>query len=162
MLCEMCGAESPSLESRKVSGSVLRLCSSCGDMGSQTSYRDSIGHRAFVAQTLEKRQQKNRYEEIETDEFVLAKDFGAVVRRAREKAGLDHAALAAKISEKKSILSSVEAGNMKPNEKLIKKLENYLKIKLTEKIETTTSIQSPKSGKALTMGDLIKQAMDKD
>jgi len=162
MLCEMCGAESPSLESRKVSGSVLRLCSSCGDMGSQASYRDSIGHRAFVAQTLEKRQQKNRYEEIETDEFVLAKDFGAVVRRAREKAGLDHAALAAKISEKKSILSSVEAGNMKPNEKLIKKLENYLKIKLTEKIETTTSIQSPKSGKALTMGDLIKQAMDKD
>ena len=162
MLCEMCGAESPSLESRKVSGSVLRLCSSCGDMGSHASYRDSIGHRAFVAQTLEKRQQKNRYEEIETDEFVLAKDFGAVVRRAREKAGLDHAALAAKISEKKSILSSVEAGNMKPNEKLIKKLENYLKIKLTEKIETTTSIQSPKSGKALTMGDLIKQAMDKD
>ena len=69
MLCEMCGAESPSLESRKVSGSVLRLCSSCGDMGSQASYRDSIGHRAFVAQTLDKRQQKSRYEEIETDEF---------------------------------------------------------------------------------------------
>ena len=161
MLCEMCGAESPSLESRKVSGSVLRLCSSCGDMGSQTSYRDSIGHRAFVAQTLEKRQQKNRYEEIETDEFVLAKDFGTIVRKAREKAGLDHSALAAKISEKKSILTSVEAGNMKPNEKLIKKLENYLKIKLTEKVETTNQAQSS-SGKALTMGDLLKQAMDKD
>ena len=162
MLCEMCGAESPSLESRKVSGSILRLCSSCGVTGSQTSYRDSIGHRAFVAQTLEKRQQKNRYEEIETDEFVLAKDFGAIVRKAREKAGLDHAALASKISEKKSILTSVEAGNMKPNEKLTKKLENYLKIKLTEKVETTVSPQSPKSGKALTMGDLLKQAMDKD
>ena len=162
MLCEMCGAESPSLESRKVSGSVLRLCSSCGDMGSHASYRDPIGHRAFVAQTLEKRQQKNRYEEIETDEFVLVKDFGAIVRKAREKAGLDHAALASKISEKKSILTSVEAGNMKPNEKLTKKLENYLKIKLTEKVETTSSPQSPKSGKALTMGDLLKQAMDKD
>ena len=162
MLCEMCGAESPSLESRKVSGSVLRLCTSCGDMGSQTSYRDSIGHRAFVAETLEKRQQKNRYEEISTDDFVLAKDFGAIVRKAREKAGLDHAALAAKISEKKSILTSVEAGNMKPNEKLTKKLENYLKIKLTEKVETTSSPQSPKSGKALTMGDILKQAMDKD
>ena len=162
MLCEMCGAESPSLESRKVSGSILRLCSSCGVTGSQASYRDSIGHRAFVAQTLEKRQQKNRYEEIETDEFVLAKDFGAIVRKAREKAGLDHAALASKISEKKSILTSVEAGNMKPNEKLTKKLENYLKIKLTEKVETTVSPQSPKSGKALTMGDLLKQAMDKD
>ena len=75
---------------------------------------------------------------------------------------IDHAALASKISEKKSILTSVEAGNMKPNEKLTKKLENYLKIKLTEKVETTSSPQSPKSGKALTMGDLLKQAMDKD
>lgn len=162
MLCEMCGAESPSLESRKVSGSILRLCSSCGDMGSQASYRDSIGHRAFVAQTLEKRQQKNRYEEIETEEFVLAKDFGTIVRKAREKAGLDHGALAAKISEKKSILTSVEAGNMKPNEKLIKKLENYLKIKLTEKVETNDPAQSSSSGKALTMGDLLKQAMNKE
>ena len=57
MLCEMCGAESASLESRKVSGSILRLCSSCGDMGSQTSYRESIGHRAYVSQTLAKREQ---------------------------------------------------------------------------------------------------------
>ena len=58
MLCEMCGAESAALESRKVSGTILRLCPSCGDMGSQTTYRDSIGHRAHVAQTLEKRKQK--------------------------------------------------------------------------------------------------------
>ena len=131
-------------------------------MGSQASYRDSIGHRAFVAQTLEKRQQKNRYEEIETEEFVLAKDFGTIVRKAREQAGLDHGALAAKISEKKSILTSVEAGNMKPNEKLIKKLENYLKIKLTEMVETNNPVQSSSSGKALTMGDLLKQAMNKE
>ena len=162
MLCEMCGAESASLEPRKISGSVLRLCSSCGDLGSKTSYRESIGHRAFVAQTLEKRQQKNRYEDIETEEDVLAKDFGGIVRRAREKLGLDHAALAAKISEKKSILTSVEAGNKKPNEKLIKKLENYLKIKLTEKIETSNPSNLSSSGKALTMGDLLKQAMDKN
>ena len=162
MLCEMCGAESASLESRKVSGSILRLCSSCGEMGAQTSYRESIGHRAYVAQTLEKRQQKNRYEDIELDEFVLSKDYGSIVRRAREKAGLDHVSLASKISEKKSILTSVEAGNMKPNEKLIKKLENYLKIKLTEKVESPSQSQSSSTGKALTMGDLLKQAMDKD
>ena len=49
---------------------------------------------------------------------------------------------------------------MTPNEKLIKKLENYLKIKLTEKVESTTTSSS--SGEALTMGDLLKQAMDKN
>ena len=160
MLCEMCGAESAVLEPRKVSGSILQLCSSCGDLGSETSYRDSIGHRAYVAETLEKRQQKNRYEEIEPEEFVLVKDYGSIVRKAREKAGLNHSSLASKISEKKSILTSVETGKMTPNEKLIKKLENYLKIKLTEKVETTTTSSS--SGEALTMGDLLKQAMDKN
>ena len=160
MLCEMWGAESAVLGPRKVSGSILQLCSSCGGLGSETSYRDSIGHRAYVAETLEKRQQKNRYEEIEPDEFVLVKDYGSIVRKAREKAGLNHSSLASKISEKKSILTSVETGKMTPNEKLIKKLENYLKIKLTEKVESTTTSSS--SGEALTMGDLLKQAMDKN
>ena len=161
MLCEMCGTESASLETRKVSGSVLRLCSSCGEMGSQTSFRESIGHRAYVAQALEKRKQRERYEDIEPDEYVLVSNYGSVVRRAREKKGLDHASLASKISEKKSILTSVEAGNMKPNEKLIKKLENSLGIKLVEKVEVESAPISNQSSKALTMGDLLKQAMEK-
>ena len=162
MLCEMCGTESASLETRKVSGSVLRLCSSCGEMGSQTSFRESIGHRAYVAQALEKRKQRERYEDIEPDEYVLVSNYGSVVRRAREKKGLDHASLASKISEKKSILTSVEAGNMKPNEKLIKKLENSLGIKLVEKVEVESAPRSNQSSKALTMGDLLKQAMEKE
>ena len=161
MLCEMCGTESASLETRKVSGSVLRLCSSCGEMGSQTSFRESIGHRAYVAQALEKRKQRARYEDIEPDEYVLVSNYGSMVRRAREKKGLDHASLASKISEKKSILTSVEAGNMKPNEKLIKKLENSLGIKLVEKVEMEATPSSNQSSKALTMGDLLKQAMEK-
>ena len=162
MLCEMCGTESASLETRKVSGSVLRLCSSCGEMGSQTSIRESIGHRAYVAQALEKRKQRERYEDIEPDEYVLVSNYGSMVRRAREKKGLDHASLASKISEKKSILTSVEAGNMKPNEKLIKKLENSLGIKLVEKVEVESAPSSNQSSKALTMGDLLKQAMEKE
>ena len=58
MICEMCGAESQAIEPRKISGSVLQLCSKCASLGKEPTYRESIGHRAFVAQTLEKRQQK--------------------------------------------------------------------------------------------------------
>ena len=97
MLCEMCGAESASLESRKVSGSVLRVCTSFSGMGKQTAYRESVGHRAFVAQTLEKREQKARYKDISSDEKVLASDYGSIVRKAREKRGLDHAKSALKL-----------------------------------------------------------------
>ena len=50
---------------------------------------------------------------------------------------------------------------MKPNEKLIKKLENSLGIKLVEKVEVESAPRSNHSSKALTMGDLLKQAMEK-
>ena len=162
MLCEMCGAESASLEPRKVSGSVLRVCTSCAGMGKQTSYRESVGHRAFVAQTLERREQKTRYKDISSDEKVLVSNYGDVVRKARERKGLDHISLAMKISEKKSIITSVESGNMKPNEKLIKKLENFLKINLMEDVEDTFSSYKSGSKKHFTMGDLINQALEKN
>ena len=162
MLCEMCGAESASLDPRKISGSVLRVCTSCAGMGKQTTYRESVGHRAFVAQTLEKRLQKTRYKEISTDDKVLVSDYGSVVRKAREKKGLDHASLALKISEKKSIITSVESGNMKPNEKLIRKLENFLNINLLEEVETPTSSYKSDSKKNFTMGDLINQALEEN
>ena len=160
MLCEMCGAESASLEPRKVSGSVLRVCNSCAGMGKQTSYRESVGHRAFVAQTLEKREQKTRYKDISSDEKVLVSNYGDVVRKARERKGLDNVTLAMKISEKKSIITYVESGNMKPNEKLIKKLENFLNINLMEDVEENSSSYNPASKKNLTMGDLINQALE--
>ena len=160
MLCEMCGSESAMLSPRKISGSVIRVCSSCGDLGSEPTHRESIGHRAYVAQTLQKRNMKRRYSDIDTDDKVLISNYGAVVRKAREKLGMNHATLASKISEKKSILTSVESGNMRPNEKLIKKLENFLKIRLMENVGSGPEIKSKKSGEGLTMGDLLKQAME--
>ena len=148
------------LSPRKISGSVIRVCSSCGDLGSEPTHRESIGHRAYVAQTLQKRNMKRRYSDLDTDDKVLISNYGAVIRKAREKLGMDHATLASKISEKKSIVTSVESGNMRPNEKLIKKLENFLKIRLMENVESGPEIKSKKSGEGLTMGDLLKQAME--
>ena len=148
------------LSPRKISGSVIRVCSSCGDLGSEPTHRESIGHRAYVAQTLQKRNMKRRYSDLDTDDKVLISNYGAVVRKAREKLGMNHATLASKISEKKSIVTSVESGNMRPNEKLIKKLENFLKIRLMENVGSGPEIKSKKSGDGLTMGDLLKQAME--
>ena len=162
MLCEMCGAESVLLLPRKISGSVLQVCSKCGDSGSEPTHRESIGHRAYVSQTLQKRNQKRRYSDIDPDENVLVSNYGTLVRQAREKLGIDHATLASKISEKKSIVTSVESGNLHPNEKLINKLENFLKIKLTEDIEEQSEFNSKKIKEGLTMGDLLKHAMEEN
>ena len=141
---------------------MIQVCSSCVALGSEPTHRESIGHRAYVAQTLQKRNLKRRYSDIETDDKVLISDYGSVVRKAREKLGLDHATLASRISEKKSILTSVEVENMRPNEKLVKKLENFLKIKLMESVEDSPEPKSKKSSEGLTMGDLLKQAMEEN
>ena len=42
MICEMCGAESQAIEPRKISGSVLQLCSNCAGLGDEPTYRESI------------------------------------------------------------------------------------------------------------------------
>ncbi|MEC9333375.1 MAG: multiprotein bridging factor aMBF1 [Candidatus Thermoplasmatota archaeon] len=159
MLCEMCGAESALLNTRKISGSILQVCNTCSDSGSESAQIESIGRRAHIAQTLQKRNQKMRYSETDPDENVLISDYGVVIRQAREKLSLDHATLAHNISEKKSIITSVESGNMRPNEKLTKKLERFLKIRLTESVKNNPEPNLKKSRKNLTMGDLLKQSM---
>ena len=92
----------------------------------------------------------------------MISDYGSVVRKAREKKRLDHASLAAKISEKKSIITSVESGNMKPNEKIIKKLENFLNIKLLEDIDDSTTSYGSAAKRKFTMCDLINQAFEEN
>ena len=51
---------------------------------------------------------------------------------------------------------------MRPNEKLVKKLENFLKIKLMESVEDSPEPKSKKSSEGLTMGDLLTQAMEEN
>ena len=65
-----------------------------------------------------------------------------------------------KISEKKSIVTSVESGNIRPNEKLVRKLEIFLKINLMEDVEESSTSYKSGSKKNLTMSDLINQAME--
>ena len=48
------------------------------------------------------------------------------------------------------------------NEKLIKKLENFLNINLMEDVEETSTSYKPGSKKNFTMGDLINQALEKN
>ena len=57
------------------------------------------------------------------------------------------------------MLSKLEKGEMRPDKNLIKKLEKFYGIKLTEKI--TISVTESKSKKEnLTLGDLIKKEKD--
>ena len=159
MQCELCGREA-ALVATRVAGTVLHACSACTGSGRKATAREAMGQVAWVTQSLAKRAHRQQVND-EAPGDMLVTDCGARVRKARQQRGWDHTQLAQKAAEKKSIIASVEAGHHHPAEKLVRKLERLLGIRLTEDAEG----QGPASAggrkaEALTMGDLLKQALD--
>lgn len=170
MLCEMCGSDAKHLRDVKIAGSVLKVCAGCAPLGTTPTLQEKLGQRQYVAQALERRAQRRRVRDPTTPEKMLITHYGACVRQARERQGWDHEQLAHRAAEKKSIITSVESGRHRPNEKLRHKLESLLGIKLTEKVvgddddddnDQPAPPHQQRSGAPLTMGDLLRDAMNK-
>ncbi|MBU4190217.1 MAG: TIGR00270 family protein, partial [Candidatus Thermoplasmatota archaeon] len=83
-------------------------------------------------------------------------DYAGKIKDARTKTNLTPEDLGKRINEKKTIITKIESGNMKPDENLVKKLEKTLNIKLMEKTKTE-KVETKKTGGGLTIGDLIKR-----
>ena len=67
--------------------------------------------------------------------------------------------LAMKINERQTVLSKIETGQMRPDDKVIRKLEKELEVKLREKV-VDTQIAKGMSTSALTLADLIRMQKD--
>ena len=160
MQCELCGAEAQ-LEATRVAGSVLRACSACAGSGHRATERETLGPQVWVANALEKRARRQRARDEELPERVLVADCGSRVRGARQQRGWDQAQLAQRAAEKKSVIAAVETGAREPDDKLLRKLERLLSLKLTESAAAPV-VASNRRASALTMGDLLKQALDKE
>ena len=160
MQCELCGADAQ-LEATRVAGSVLRACSACAGAGRTATERETLGQQVWVANALEKRARRQRARDEELPERVLVADCGSRVRSARQQRGWDQAQLAQRAAEKKSVIAAVETGAREPDDKLLRKLERLLSLKLTESAAAPV-VASNRRASALTMGDLLKQALDKE
>ena len=160
MQCELCGTEAQ-LEATRIAGSTLRACPACAGSGRKATERETLGQQVWVAQALAKRAHRQRAREDELPERVLVADCGSRVRNARQQRGWDHARLAQEAAEKKSIIAAVEAGHHHPAEKLLRKLERLLGIRLTEDAEGEGQASAGgRKAEALTMGDLLRKALD--
>lgn len=136
MHCELCGIEHKKLKKVMIEGSILAVCERCMRYGS--SYSEPVSQikmsTAEIAHRLELRRKflidKNIFEEQKAD---LMHDYTRRIRAARLQLGLTPEQLGKKINEKKTVINKLESGAMVPDEKLIKKLERALSIKLLEK-----------------------------
>jgi len=153
MNCDMCGRESEGLIEAIVEGSMLNVCNECSKHGSVIRVLPAPKEISIEF----KKERVSSGEPVE----VIVEDYSNVVKTAREKMGFTQEQLAKDIGERESIIHQVESGKMKPNFKLAKKLNIYLKINLIEKVEKIDVKKESKDidfkDETLTIGDLLKK-----
>ncbi len=162
MLCEMCGKETDRTKPVFVEGTQLRVCKECarfGESPSTSAKKKETSNRTQVVERLQARERrmhtKDIYQEEETVD--LAPDYPDRIKEARMARDWKQETLAAKLNEKVSVISKLEAGTMRPNDSLIKKLEKELGIKLREKVAMVKPEGAKSGSKALTLADFIKK-----
>lgn len=163
MICEMCGKEVPATKPVFIEGARVNVCPNCAKFGDDykagQSRSSAPGPSAqVIEQRLQRREQrmqtKDVYRGSETVELIG--DYGDVIRKARIAKGMDQEQFAASILEKKGIIAKVESYALTPDDKLIKKLEKALDIKLTEAVSSGGRIGGGQSAK-MSLGDFIKK-----
>ncbi|MFC2154175.1 multiprotein bridging factor aMBF1 [Candidatus Altiarchaeota archaeon] len=161
MICEICGRAIESGVKVRVEGSVVTTCSGCTGMGEVV---DPVSVKKEEEKKMEappvsasKKVPKKPVFDVEKDEqYQLKEDFGDVIRRAREKKGWKQEELGKMVNEPSSLIHRVELERIQPNQKLARKLEGKLKVKLLkpkEELDAEVSVSGEK--KDLTLGDLV-------
>ena len=153
MACELCGRECKGCRTAMVDKVKMILCPDCIKYGegveeissSTASVQRIISHRSRKAKP------KDIYQGMEKE---LISNWSEVIQEARRKKGLSREELGFKIGERTVTISKIENGDLRPSDKMIKKLEKELEISLMEDVKQVTT--QPRSSGRLTLGDFIK------
>jgi putative transcription factor len=163
MICEMCGKEVPATRPVFIEGTKLDVCPNCskfGDehRGSPTKGSAPAPSAQVIEQRLQRREQRMQVKDVYrgTETVELIDDYGGEIRKARMNKGMDLEQFAASILEKKGTIAKIESNDLVPNDKLVKKLEKALDIKLTESVSTGGKIGGGQNTK-MTLNDFIKK-----
>ena len=149
-----------------VDGTIMNLGMCCSKYGQALEGgKAPVGTKAAVQQGLERRAGRGQSKDIYKQEvWDLVEDFGSKIRSAREKRGWTHDQLGNKVSARVPQLRQIESGHLRPSDELAKKFERELGITLMEKVEGPAKVGGMKKGgsSGLTIGDILKDAMDKE
>jgi putative transcription factor len=163
MPCEMCGKEVPRLRKVQIGGTTLEVCNECARFGEDTAPpvpKDepvATGPAAVATPPKTFVHHGRKKDVLSRSEVELADDYNRRIIMGRRKKDLTQEELARRINEKKSVISRLETGEMRPSDRLVKTLEKELDIKLMERVEyqVETSKKKVATG-GVTLGDLIR------
>lgn len=146
--CEMCGAETASPRTAKIEGAELQVCDDCVDFGTEirqpssggTTTKYSTKRTGSAADSSDtttspssgpsggRSRRRDPFDDLEE----IATDYDAVIRGAREAAGLSREDLGRQLNEKASLIRKLERGESLPSDAIRRKLERALDIDLVE------------------------------
>lgn len=152
MKCEVCGASGAS-KTAEVEGSEMTVCDECSSLGKVKSKPSKGKNKPKKTKTTSTSSWKSS---VSDDEEVLKRDYGKVVRRAREDAELTMEELAEKVSEKESVIRRIENEELKPGEGLSTKLEKELDVELFEELDVDSGDFNDSDEESLTIGDVAE------
>ncbi|MCL2607109.1 MAG: multiprotein bridging factor aMBF1 [Methanomassiliicoccaceae archaeon] len=164
MLCELCGKEAGAARPIFIEGTKLHVCQNCMRFGEEYKAQPGRpgGAPAPSALVIEERLQRREKRMQTKDVYATAHsteivdDYGKVIKDARTAAGMDMEQFAASISEKKGLIAKIESNNLVPDEKLMRKIEKALNIKLTETVQTSAGSNRQQAAK-MTLENFIKK-----
>ena len=160
MECEICGKPVPENNPirAKIEGSVMVVCKECSKLG---TIQKAPPKPRYVKQNNKPNRPANTrnraYTRNEEPTEELIEDFSLEVRRGREAKNWSREDLGKKINERVSVITRIETGKMTPDNKLTKKLEKALNIKLLEDVDNVDLNQfiNTSSGER-TLGNIMK------
>ena len=162
MDCEVCGKQIyGGVRNVIIDGAKLVVCSECArsTTPSPQTYigQTTVAKKASSAPKVRQRQVVTRENTVTIHEDLeVVKNYGALVREARERMHLTHFELSRKIGFKISVIQKLETEKMVPEQDLAKKLEYTLKIKLLQRVSrVAVEGEFTKQPSKLTLGDIV-------
>lgn len=161
MPCELCGKTTDKLNTVRIEGTVLKVCSDCAKFGDNVKAGGKEApNRVVIQSRLETRERRQKTKDVYTQEEEhveeLADDYGERIRHGRETKGWKQEDLAHKMNEKVSLLQKVERQDIKPDDALARKIEKTLGIVLIEKVPLVKTEKKAIANRSLTLEDFIK------
>ena len=122
--CDICGRKTEKEYVVEIEEAQMHVCERCAKGMTPI---EIIDHSQNKNAKQESKVINHAFSEEDND---IANDYGSIIKNAREKAGLTNKDLAIRINEKESLIARIERNQLVPEERVAKKLEKLLGIKL--------------------------------
>jgi len=141
--CEVCGKGSDDLFLVDIEGAQMTVCKACA--------KGKTVLQEFTDR--EEPQIQQRAVQSKSDVSEVVENYGKIIREARDRLSLPSKALAERINEKESTLVRVEKGEALPDDRLARKLEKALGIRLIVSAESDRKSYAYSKQSGVTLGD---------